>query len=128
MENDRAAAAESVNVAVRDAVGVVTMRAPALSRAAGVDTALKWPNDLLVTVDGEERKAGGILAERVGDTAVVDRDNFQKIPQRDVVLPSGAGFEQVRSPQTPARVKPCWSWRSITASWVAPPNSPSTEW
>ncbi|WP_433546006.1 biotin--[acetyl-CoA-carboxylase] ligase [Streptomyces sp. CA-294286] len=45
--------------------------AAGLSRAAGVDTALKWPNDLLVTVDGEERKAGGILAERVGDGVVV---------------------------------------------------------
>ncbi|MFD7921543.1 biotin--[acetyl-CoA-carboxylase] ligase [Streptomyces sp. NPDC059740] len=43
--------------------GVAT--ATALSRVAGVDTALKWPNDLLVTVAGEERKAGGILAERV---------------------------------------------------------------
>lgn len=43
--------------------GVAT--ATGLSRAAGVDTALKWPNDLLVTVDGEERKTGGILAERV---------------------------------------------------------------
>ncbi|MGV9311542.1 biotin--[acetyl-CoA-carboxylase] ligase [Streptomyces sp. NPDC003691] len=40
--------------------------ATGLSRAAGVDTSLKWPNDLLVTVDGEERKAGGILAERAG--------------------------------------------------------------
>ncbi|MFC7217305.1 biotin--[acetyl-CoA-carboxylase] ligase [Streptomyces polyrhachis] len=38
--------------------------ASALARSAGVDTALKWPNDLLVTVDGEERKTGGILAER----------------------------------------------------------------
>ncbi|MGH4033837.1 biotin--[acetyl-CoA-carboxylase] ligase [Actinomycetota bacterium Odt1-20B] len=45
--------------------------ATGLSRAAGVDTALKWPNDLLVTVDGEERKAGGILAERSGDAGVV---------------------------------------------------------
>ncbi|MEV6016810.1 biotin--[acetyl-CoA-carboxylase] ligase [Streptomyces sp. NPDC002667] len=45
--------------------------ATALSRSAGVDTALKWPNDLLVTVDGEERKAGGILAERAGSDAVV---------------------------------------------------------
>ncbi|MFM9372147.1 biotin--[acetyl-CoA-carboxylase] ligase [Streptomyces sp. Da 82-17] len=44
--------------------GVAT--ASALSRTAGVDTALKWPNDILVTVDGEERKAGGILAERAG--------------------------------------------------------------
>jgi BirA family biotin operon repressor/biotin-[acetyl-CoA-carboxylase] ligase len=45
--------------------------ATGLSRAAGVDTSLKWPNDLLVTVAGEERKAGGILAERAGDDAVV---------------------------------------------------------
>ncbi|MGX9883698.1 biotin--[acetyl-CoA-carboxylase] ligase [Streptomyces sp. NPDC002276] len=45
--------------------------ATGLSRAAGVDTALKWPNDLLVTVGGEERKAGGILAERAGDDAVI---------------------------------------------------------
>ncbi|MFF4634628.1 biotin--[acetyl-CoA-carboxylase] ligase [Streptomyces olivaceus] len=45
--------------------------ATGLSRAAGVDTALKWPNDLLVTVGGEERKAGGILAERAGDDGVV---------------------------------------------------------
>jgi BirA family biotin operon repressor/biotin-[acetyl-CoA-carboxylase] ligase len=45
--------------------------ATALARAAGVDTSLKWPNDLLVSVDGEERKAGGILAERSGDDAVI---------------------------------------------------------
>lgn len=43
--------------------------ATGLSRAAGVDTALKWPNDLLVTVGDEERKAGGILAERAGAAA-----------------------------------------------------------
>ncbi|MDJ0385722.1 biotin--[acetyl-CoA-carboxylase] ligase [Streptomyces sp. G-G2] len=49
--------------------GVAT--ATGLSRAAGVDTALKWPNDLLVTVDGDERKTGGILAERTGDAVVV---------------------------------------------------------
>ncbi|MEU9232833.1 biotin--[acetyl-CoA-carboxylase] ligase [Streptomyces subrutilus] len=49
--------------------GVAT--ATGLSRAAGVDTALKWPNDLLVTVDGEERKTGGILAERVADGVVI---------------------------------------------------------
>ncbi|MFC8099524.1 biotin--[acetyl-CoA-carboxylase] ligase [Streptomyces sp. NPDC057363] len=45
--------------------------ATGLSRAAGVDTGLKWPNDLLVTVGDEERKAGGILAERAGDDGVV---------------------------------------------------------
>ncbi|QOV35991.1 biotin--[acetyl-CoA-carboxylase] ligase [Streptomyces ferrugineus] len=45
--------------------------ATGLSRAAGVDTALKWPNDLLVTIGGDERKTGGILAERAGDAGVV---------------------------------------------------------
>ncbi|GGV84986.1 biotin--[acetyl-CoA-carboxylase] ligase [Streptomyces gelaticus] len=45
--------------------------ATGLARAAGVDTALKWPNDLLVTVEGVERKAGGILAELAGDGVVV---------------------------------------------------------
>ncbi|UFQ17675.1 MULTISPECIES: biotin--[acetyl-CoA-carboxylase] ligase [Streptomyces] len=40
--------------------------ATGLSRVAGVDTALKWPNDLLVTVGDQERKAGGILAECAG--------------------------------------------------------------
>ncbi|WFB09060.1 biotin--[acetyl-CoA-carboxylase] ligase [Streptomyces sp. LX-29] len=49
--------------------GVAT--AAALSATANVDTALKWPNDLLVTVAGEERKAAGILAERYGDAVVV---------------------------------------------------------
>ncbi|MEU3335741.1 biotin--[acetyl-CoA-carboxylase] ligase [Streptomyces sp. NPDC002144] len=45
--------------------------ATGLARAAGVDTALKWPNDLLVSIAGEERKAGGILAERAGNDGVV---------------------------------------------------------
>ncbi|MGD3106708.1 biotin--[acetyl-CoA-carboxylase] ligase [Streptomyces sp. YGL11-2] len=45
--------------------------ASAVARSAGVDTTLKWPNDLLVTVDGTERKAGGILAERAADGVVV---------------------------------------------------------
>jgi BirA family biotin operon repressor/biotin-[acetyl-CoA-carboxylase] ligase len=45
--------------------------ATGLARAAGVDTSLKWPNDLLVSVGGEERKAGGILAERAGEGVVI---------------------------------------------------------
>ncbi|MFB7636399.1 biotin--[acetyl-CoA-carboxylase] ligase [Streptomyces sp. NPDC056149] len=49
--------------------GVAT--ATALSRTAGVDTALKWPNDVLVTVDDAERKTGGILAERAADGVVL---------------------------------------------------------
>ena len=35
-----------------------------------------------------------------GDTAVEDRENFQNISQRDHILATGAGFEQLRSPRT----------------------------
>ncbi|MEW1689061.1 biotin--[acetyl-CoA-carboxylase] ligase [Streptomyces sp. NPDC091265] len=62
--------------------------AAGLAKSAGVDVALKWPNDLLVripddsdsdsdepgpgeTPSGEERKTGGILAERAGDGVVI---------------------------------------------------------
>ncbi|NLU66714.1 biotin--[acetyl-CoA-carboxylase] ligase [Streptomyces sp. HNM0574] len=49
--------------------GVAT--ASAVARTAGIDTALKWPNDLLADVGGEERKVGGILAEQAGEGTVV---------------------------------------------------------
>ncbi|KQX58972.1 MULTISPECIES: biotin--[acetyl-CoA-carboxylase] ligase [unclassified Streptomyces] len=45
--------------------------ATGLAKAAGVDMSLKWPNDLLVSVAGEERKTGGILAERAGADGIV---------------------------------------------------------
>jgi len=72
--------------------------ATGLSRAAGVDTALKWPNDLLVSIGGEERKAGGILAERAGDDAVVIgvginvtlRENELPVPQAGSLALAGA--------------------------------------
>ena len=35
-----------------------------------------------------------------GDTAAVDRENNQNIAQRDIVVSTGAGFEQLRSPRT----------------------------
>jgi BirA family biotin operon repressor/biotin-[acetyl-CoA-carboxylase] ligase len=41
--------------------------AESVGRVAGVAAALKWPNDLLVG----DRKSAGILAEAVGDAAVV---------------------------------------------------------
>lgn len=53
-----------------------------------------------VTALVESTKDGTPVLLLAGDTAVVDRENFQNVPQRDVVLPSGAGFEQVRSPHT----------------------------
>lgn len=44
-------------------------------RAAGFEATVKWPNDVLLSSDGEERKVAGILLERVetpsGAAAVV---------------------------------------------------------
>ncbi|MGW0565331.1 biotin--[acetyl-CoA-carboxylase] ligase [Streptomyces sp. NPDC003016] len=77
--------------------------ATGLSRSAGVDTALKWPNDLLVTVPedsgklrpgeapfGEERKAGGILAERAADGVVVGIGVNVSLTEEELPIP-GAG-------------------------------------
>lgn len=38
-----------------------------------------------------------------GDTVVEDREANQNIPQRDVIMSTGAGFEQLRSPRTVAQ-------------------------
>jgi thiamine pyrophosphate-dependent acetolactate synthase large subunit-like protein len=37
-----------------------------------------------------------------GDTSVSERENLQNINQRDLIVATGAGFEQVRSPETAA--------------------------
>ncbi|MEV6722755.1 biotin--[acetyl-CoA-carboxylase] ligase [Streptomyces xanthochromogenes] len=65
--------------------------AKGLERAAGVDTALKWPNDLLLTVAGEERKAGGILAERAGADGVVVGIGLNVTLRADELPVPGAG-------------------------------------
>lgn len=36
----------------------------------------------------------------IGDTPIGDRDHSQRLAQREVVMPTGAGFEQVRTAQT----------------------------
>ncbi|OLO02954.1 biotin--[acetyl-CoA-carboxylase] ligase [Salinicola socius] len=46
------------------AVGVVLAE---VIEAAGGEVALKWPNDVLVAIDGEWRKLAGILLEVTGD-------------------------------------------------------------
>lgn len=76
--------------------GVAT--ASALARTSGVDTALKWPNDLLVTVDGEERKTGGILAERVGEHVVVGVGINVSMRADELPVPTAASLALAGSP------------------------------
>ncbi|MFD3533946.1 biotin--[acetyl-CoA-carboxylase] ligase [Streptomyces sp. NPDC058664] len=65
--------------------------ATGLAKAAGVDMSLKWPNDLLVSVAGEERKAGGILAERAGADGVVVGLGINVTLREDELPVPGAG-------------------------------------
>ncbi|MFC5799747.1 biotin--[acetyl-CoA-carboxylase] ligase [Streptomyces formicae] len=65
--------------------------ATGLARAAGADFTLKWPNDLLVKVGGEERKTGGILAERTGNDGVVIGLGINVSLREDELPVPGAG-------------------------------------
>jgi acetolactate synthase-1/2/3 large subunit len=67
----------------------------------GVATVTHGPaltNTLTALVESVRDRTPVLLV--AGDTAVADRENLQNISQRDVVLPTGAGFEQVRAPET----------------------------
>lgn len=84
--------------------GVAT--ASALAHTAGVDTSLKWPNDLLVSVPGpgsaepEERKAGGILAERHGDTVVLGIGVNVTLRADELPVPTAGSLVLAGSPAT----------------------------
>lgn len=72
--------------------------ATGLAKSAGIDMSLKWPNDLLISVAGEERKTGGILAERAGADGIVVglginvtlRENELPVPAAGSLLLGGA--------------------------------------
>jgi acetolactate synthase I/II/III large subunit len=53
-----------------------------------------------VTALTDAARAGRSLLVIAGDVPVTDRGGIHKISQRDVVAPTGAGFELVRSPAT----------------------------
>jgi acetolactate synthase-1/2/3 large subunit len=56
-----------------------------------------------VTALAEGAKARMPMVLLCGDTRVEDRDGFQVIAQREVVAATGAGFEQLRAPDTVAQ-------------------------
>lgn len=53
-----------------------------------------------VTALAEGVKSATPMVLLCGDTAYADRENLQNISQRDVILSSGAGFEQLNRPET----------------------------
>ncbi|MDB5714001.1 MAG: hypothetical protein JWO15_1398 [Sphingomonadales bacterium] len=82
--------------AVLMALGYATV-----SNRVGVATTTYGPaltNTLTALVEGVKGKKPMLLL--CGDTASEPRGILQDIPQREHVIPTGAGFEQARSPQT----------------------------
>jgi acetolactate synthase-1/2/3 large subunit len=72
-----------------------------LTGELGVVTVTHGPaltNTLTGLVEGVRGRVPMLLI--AGDTATTSRTNVQDIAQRDVVLPTGAGFEQARTPET----------------------------
>ncbi|OIV38592.1 biotin--[acetyl-CoA-carboxylase] ligase [Mangrovactinospora gilvigrisea] len=66
--------------------------AEALSAVSGADVRLKWPNDLLVAVDGEDRKTGGILAEAAGPAVVVGIGVNVSLRQEELPVPTAGSL------------------------------------
>jgi thiamine pyrophosphate-dependent acetolactate synthase large subunit-like protein len=67
----------------------------------GVATVTHGPgltNTLSALIEGVKGSIPLVLL--AGDTAVVDKENFQNVPQREHVIATGAGFEQLRAPNT----------------------------
>lgn len=70
---------------------------------AGLATVTHGPamtNTLTALAEGV--KAGTPMVLLCGDTAHGDRENLQNISQRDVILATGAGFEELHKPETAA--------------------------
>lgn len=71
-------------------VGVAA--AGAISRIGEVEVTLKWPNDLQVTVDGAERKVGGILTELTGDAVVAGLGLNVTLRAEELPVPTAASL------------------------------------
>jgi thiamine pyrophosphate-dependent acetolactate synthase large subunit-like protein len=72
-----------------------------VSGRIGVATVTHGPaltNTLTALVEGVKSTVPIVLL--AGDTPVEDRDHLQKINQREFILATGAGFEQLRAPGT----------------------------
>ncbi|OJY32400.1 MAG: acetolactate synthase [Rhizobiales bacterium 65-9] len=72
-----------------------------VSGKVGVATVTHGPaltNTLTALVEGV--KSGVAIVLLAGDTPVEDRDHLQTVNQREFIMATGAGFEQLRAPHT----------------------------
>lgn len=94
-----AAVAEAVTMAA----GLAT--AEAVAEVAGIEARLKWPNDLVVEVDGEDRKLAGILAEADWPaSSAISAGYLEPAPGERVVVVVGIGVNVNWPEEVPAEL------------------------
>jgi thiamine pyrophosphate-dependent acetolactate synthase large subunit-like protein len=92
-----------VSAANEGGAALMALGYAAVSGKVGLASVTHGPavtNTLTALVEGVKSFTPMVLL--CGDTATADRENLQNIPQRDVILAMGAGFEQLRTPATAA--------------------------
>ena len=97
----RAHAGRFVAAANENGAALMALGYASVSGKVGFATVTHGPavtNTLTALVEGV--KAGTPMVLICGDTAYGDRQNLQNIPQRDVIVGTGAGFEQLNKPET----------------------------
>lgn len=97
----RAHGAEFVAAANEAGAVLMALGYSSVSGKVGLATVTHGPaltNTLTALVEGV--KAGTPMVLLCGDTAYSDRENLQNIPQRNLILATGAGFEKLNRPET----------------------------
>jgi thiamine pyrophosphate-dependent acetolactate synthase large subunit-like protein len=97
----RAHGGRFVAAANENGAALMALGYASVSGKVGMATVTHGPaltNTLTALAEGV--KAGTPMVLLCGDTAPGDRENLQKIAQRELIMATGAGFEQLNKPET----------------------------
>lgn len=97
----RAQGGRFVAAANENGAALMALGYASVSGKVGFATVTHGPavtNTLTALVEGV--KAGTPMVLLCGDTVYGDRQNLQNIPQRELIVATGAGFEQLNKPET----------------------------
>ncbi|MDF1706166.1 MAG: thiamine pyrophosphate-binding protein [Aeromicrobium sp.] len=101
MDSYRAAGGRFVDVSHESGAVLAAVGYAQRSGALGVASVTHGPalsNTVTALIEGVKSRSAVLVV--AGDTAVEDLENVQNIPQRELVVATGAGFVQARSPRT----------------------------
>ena len=90
-----------VSAANENGAALMALGFSSVSGQVGVATVTHGPalvNTLTALIEGVRASLPMVLL--CGDTPIEDKDNLQNVPQRELIVATGAGFEQLRAPST----------------------------